>query len=266
MPAAEQLSAIAAACKQGGVSFDVTTNVVTNASCGRLAAALESARKSGDPVAVLQLLCHGGAAGSSFGLVLDREDAADESGVVDAARLRQLLAPYAKTLRLVVLCACDSGNPGVLGNQLGSVAQTLHRVGIPSVIASRFPLSVSGSIRLTEVLYHQLLAETQSLEASLLAVRRRLAEDPLGQPSAVRPRGRWRRHSAPFLSTVPGTPFVSARAPAVPLWTRCRDQRDRDRAVHPDPHGQATALDRGRRVWYWQVVTPARGRGSQAPS
>lgn len=178
VPAAEQLSAIAAACQQGGVSFDVTTNVVANASCGRLAAALESARKSGDPIAVLQLLCHGGAAGSSFGLVLDREDAADENGVVDAARLRQLLAPYAKTLRLVVLCACDSGNPGVLGNQLGSVAQTLHRVGIPSVIASRFPLSVSGSIRLTEVLYHQLLAETQSLEASLLAVRRRLAEDP----------------------------------------------------------------------------------------
>ncbi len=60
-------------------------------------------------------------------------------------------------VRLVVLSACDSGNLGALGNQLGSIAQTLHRCGFQSVIASRFPLSVAGSIALTESFYGTLL-------------------------------------------------------------------------------------------------------------
>src|SRR6185503_18376170 len=95
---------------------------------------------------------HGGAAGQTFGLVLDSDDpdGDEERAVVDAGRLRQLLAPYAGMVRLVVLAACAGGNAGAIGNELGSVAQTLHRAGIAAVIASRFPFSAAGSSRMTE--------------------------------------------------------------------------------------------------------------------
>ena len=83
------------------------------------------------------------AVGSTFGLAWDSQGS-EGIVIIDAARLRQLLSPYAAMLRLVVLCACDSGNSGAFGNQLGSVAQTLHRAGIAAVVASRYPLSVAG--------------------------------------------------------------------------------------------------------------------------
>lgn len=178
VPVSEQLSALHSACRKGGLPFDAESDVVAHVSCSRLVAALDSARKSGAPIRVLHLLCHGGAIGTTFGLVLDAEEAGSEGVVVDAGRLRQLLAPYAGTLRLVVLSACDSGNPGALGNQLGSVAQTLHRAGIASVVASRYPLSVTGSIRFSQAFYEQLLTGPSSLEYALLVARRRLAEDP----------------------------------------------------------------------------------------
>jgi hypothetical protein len=177
VPVAEHLSALQSACRQSGLPFDAETEVVAHVSCGRLIAALDSAQKSGAAVSVLHLLCHGGEVGSTFGLSLDSDEVGAAGVVVDAGRLRQLLAPYASTLRLVVLCACESGNPGSLGNQLGSVAQTLHRAGIASVIASRYPLSVAGSIRFSQVLYEQLLVGPSSLEDALLVARRRLAED-----------------------------------------------------------------------------------------
>ena len=177
VPVAEHLSALQSACRQSGLPFDAETEVVAHVSCGRLIAALDSAQKSGAAVSVLHLLCHGGEVGSTFGLSLDSDEVGAAGVVVDAGRLRQLLAPYASTLRLVVLCACESGNPGSLGNQLGSVAQTLHRAGIASVIASRYPLSVAGSIRFSQVLYEQLLLGPSSLEDALLVARRRLAED-----------------------------------------------------------------------------------------
>jgi hypothetical protein len=79
---------------------------------------------------------------------------------------------------MVVLSACNSGNSGTLGNQLGSVAQALHRAGIAAVLASRYPLSISGSIRLCKSLYSALLVSQKTLERALLGVRQALAEDP----------------------------------------------------------------------------------------
>ncbi len=80
-------------------------------------------------------------------------------------------------VRLVVLAACDSGNSGELGNQLGSVAQALHRAGLAAVLASRYPLSIDGSVRLTQVLYHELFSANGSLEQAVLQARRSLARD-----------------------------------------------------------------------------------------
>lgn len=177
VPAAEHQAAIAEACAAGPHAFDPAQDVLADASCGRLSARLDAATREGRPIEVLHLLCHGTVTGSAFGLALEDDESAGRVLAVDAGRLRQLLAPHAGTLRLVVLAACDSGNVGALGNQLGSVAQDLHRAGIAAVVASRFPLSTSGSKRLARTLYPALFQASATLEEAFLAARRHLAED-----------------------------------------------------------------------------------------
>ncbi len=76
-----------------------------------------------------------------------------------------------------MLSTCYSGNAGAPGNPLGAVAQELHRIGIPAIIASRQPLSMLGSIALTETLYRRLLVDLVSLEGAFLAARARLMLD-----------------------------------------------------------------------------------------
>lgn len=184
VPAAEQLAAIESASRQGCHPFQRHSDVLAHASLVGIARVLEDAKTSGRPVDVLHLLCHGGPAGSTFGLLLNGEQGSEAT--VTATELRQQLAPFAKMVRLVVVSACDSGNSGDLGNHLGSVAQVLHRAGFHTVLASRFPLSVAGSIALTETLYRKLLVELTSLEVAVLAVRQRLGREALKRPLAER--------------------------------------------------------------------------------
>lgn len=171
VPAAEHIGAIANACAAGFHPFQARNDVLADASLEQIVKTLEQAQQTGAPITVLHLLCHGSAAGSTFGLALT---GADGPVIADAAQLRQQLAPFASMVRLVVLSACDSGNLGTLGNRLGSAAQALHRCGFHAVIASRFPLSVAGSIALTQSFYHELLHGPASLETSFLAARKRL--------------------------------------------------------------------------------------------
>ncbi len=175
--AAEHQAALQEACAAGSWSFDPEHDALADASCGRLSARLAEATRQGRPIQVLHLLCHGTVAGSAFGFALDDDETPGRVAVVDAGRLRQILAPHAGTLRLVVLAACDGGNAGALGNHLGSVAQGLHRAGIAAVVASRFPLSTSGSKRLARALYLALCKDAATLEQAFLAARRHLAED-----------------------------------------------------------------------------------------
>lgn len=153
------------ACAGAALPFESEHDVLSHVSCARLVRTLEQAKRSCAPIAALHLLCHGAAIGGSFGLAFDDDTAPGRTAVVDAARLRMLLAPYAGMVRLVVISACDSGNSGALGNHLGSIAQELHRTRIAQVVASRFPLSVAGSIRLTEAFYEQLLGGACALRA-----------------------------------------------------------------------------------------------------
>ena len=175
VPAGEHVAAVRRAAGERG-GFDAARDVLSGASSGRLAAALAEAEASGRPVTLLHVLCHGAAQGQVFGLALDGEADDEALVVVDPGRLAQILAPHAATLRLVVLAACDSGNAGSFGNRVGSTAQMLHRAGLAAVVASRYPLSVSGSVRLTAALYAGLLAGG-SLEAAFLAARAALAGD-----------------------------------------------------------------------------------------
>ncbi|MBL9008082.1 MAG: CHAT domain-containing protein [Myxococcales bacterium] len=173
VPAAEHEEAIAKACKEGSCdSFDPSKDVLAHASVERLLEKLQAAAND-ESFSVLHILCHGSKRGSTFGLALDGADPGDVD-VVDGDRLGRVLSPHAARLRLVVLCACDSANAGEMGNHLGSVAQALHRADIQAVVASRFPLSVAGSVRLTDALYTTLLGEPGSLESAIGAARQRL--------------------------------------------------------------------------------------------
>lgn len=181
VPAAEHEAALreamAASQRAGSDRQAWELEIEPNASCGRLLQRIRAAVRDKRPFRVLHLLCHGAGAGTTFGLSLDGEEPGGPGAVVDAGRLRQLLDPHTGTLRLIVLAACDSGNVGVAGNKLGSVGQALHRAGFAAVIASRFPLSVTGSNRLVRALYPPLLSGRSTLGDAFLAARCDLAED-----------------------------------------------------------------------------------------
>jgi WD40 repeat protein len=177
VPVAEHLRAIQEGARAGHHPFDSKGDVLEHATYGHLDDVLkQAAAPGGTPISVLHLLCHGGAAGQTCGLVLDSEGG-DTPTVIDAGRLRQLLAPYVGMVRLVVIAACNSGNIGTLGNQLGSVSQALHQLGIATVIASRFPLSIPGANRFSHTFYRELLGGPSSVETAFLAARRQLARD-----------------------------------------------------------------------------------------
>ncbi|WP_437607344.1 CHAT domain-containing protein [Sorangium sp. So ce834] len=170
VPAAEHRAALEAAIarsRRPRVRLEVVPDVGERALEDALAA---------DTPTVLHLLCHGTLhdAGGGRSGALDWNDDSDSGvarGAIDGYRLARLLEPRRDRLRLVVLCACHSGGGDPNGLFLGSVAQALHRMGIPAVVGSRYPLSTDGSLRLTRVLYDALLAEGLSLERALLRVR-----------------------------------------------------------------------------------------------
>jgi hypothetical protein len=173
VPSSEHLDALQRTCREHHHPFDDQADVIPQVTLARLEEALAAATRADRPVSVLHILCHGAAQGQTYGL--SWSDDGGRAAIVDAGRLRQALAPHAGQLRMVVLCACDSGNIGELGNQLGSVAQNLHTAGIQAVVASRLPLSVRGSQRLTEALYGALLGGPSSMEQAFLVARRALA-------------------------------------------------------------------------------------------
>ncbi|WP_437657781.1 nSTAND1 domain-containing NTPase [Sorangium sp. So ce1182] len=181
VPAADHIAALRTACRAGHHPFDEASDVLPHASLARLQAALRAR-----PAAVLHLLCHGvrlDAASEAYGLALDADEGGGDDKVIDARTVQEALAEHAGSLRLVVLCVCHGGNPGALGNRLGSVAQELHRVGIPAVVASRYPLSFDASIALAEALYRGLLARGTSLEDAFLTARDALRDRRLGWAS-----------------------------------------------------------------------------------
>ncbi len=144
-----------------------------SSSARRISEALAEAENNGEPFEYLHILAHGGQIGSSFGLLLDCDEG-DSSGV-DPGRLRLLLGRFTSTLRVIVVAACDSGNVGELGNQLGSVAQAMHRVGFRAVVASRFALSTAGSEVLAEAFYQAHIVDKLSVEQAVARARVRLA-------------------------------------------------------------------------------------------
>jgi CHAT domain len=161
VPREEQAAAIRAAAEAGGVTFRELAEV-DEAS---LLAALDAG-----PPSVLHLLCHGlpGPEGEPPRLKWGPSDSPSE---ITAPHLARMLRRHNGTIRLVVLSACGSGDGHGDPLFMGSIAQELHRNGIPNVVASRYPLSVRGSRVMTRALYDKLLREAWSLERALRHTR-----------------------------------------------------------------------------------------------
>ena len=110
-----------------------------------------------------------------FGLMLHR--AGDPDGAADLVSGERLASALRTTSRttghgagraadsaarlggpaVVTLASCNSGAVGSVAGVGASIAHALHQAGIPLVIASQFPLSFGGSVRMVEALYGGLL-------------------------------------------------------------------------------------------------------------
>lgn len=168
------IAAIEAAAAAGFVPFARDRDVLPDASLAGLVAWLERRAAEPDPPALLHLLAHGAADDAgAYGLGL--HDGRGGRERVDAAALRRALAPFAPHLRLVVLMACDSGNPGPFGARLGGAVQELHRAGFEAVVGSRYPLAGAAALAFTRAFYDALLVQTCSVEQAFLRARVGLA-------------------------------------------------------------------------------------------
>ncbi|HEX5748229.1 MAG TPA: CHAT domain-containing protein [Archangium sp.] len=177
VPVSEHLSAIKQGAQAGHHSFDPEGDVLQHATCESLQKVLKAANDpGGTPISVLHLLCHGSTEEQKHGLVLNSGDAGEPT-IVHADNLGRVLHPYKHMVRLVVIAACNGGNFGKPDNQLWSIAQKLHMMGIEAVIASRFPLSIVGSNRFSKTFYRVLLGGPSSVESAFLAARQELVRD-----------------------------------------------------------------------------------------
>lgn len=131
----------------------------------------------------VHILAHGDtyevAGEQRFGVALCQPGDRTRKDVVSGARLAEALQANARNTAwrssplVVSLATCDSGNQASMLVPGGSIAHDLHVSGIPWVIASQFPLTIPGSVRLVEALYSLMLRGDDPREV-LYEVRRRL--------------------------------------------------------------------------------------------
>jgi hypothetical protein len=130
--------------------------------------AIEAACSNGDYTHV-HILAHGAeyAEGydTRFGLMLHNSNPAAAPDYVSGERLATALRSSRKGISgqlarpaVVTLASCYSGGIASVTGVGASIAHALHADGIPMVIASQFPLSFGGSVRMVEILYEGLLS------------------------------------------------------------------------------------------------------------
>jgi len=76
---------------------------------------------------------------------------------VPPADIAKTLAPIKALPVVVTIAACDSGNQADSALASYSLAQELHRLRVPVVVASQLPLTMPGSVVLTDHFYEPLL-------------------------------------------------------------------------------------------------------------
>jgi tetratricopeptide (TPR) repeat protein len=150
------------------IAFHRDQDILADVTPAAMEQALAAAHAANRPYRILHVLCHGAAVDNVYNLSWHQRRA------VSPSDLAALLKPYAPELFLVVLCACQSGGYGSPQSLVGTIAQALHRAGIPVVIASRFPLSKAGSTTFCESFYPRLNGAPDALETAFLGARRAL--------------------------------------------------------------------------------------------
>ena len=99
----------------------------------------------------------------------------EEAGV-PPEDIAKVLALDAGVPLVVTLAACDSANQTELTFTNYSLAQELHRLGVPVVVASQLPLTMAGSVVMARVFYRYLL-EGDDVRRALHAARLALRDD-----------------------------------------------------------------------------------------
>ncbi|MVM28909.1 CHAT domain-containing protein [Spirosoma sp. HMF4905] len=143
-----------------------------NATYSELQSKVEEAVQQNSPYTHIHILAHGipiadPDLGPRFALALKLDkpirkkdisiytDAVDGSRLADALRCvndNQFYSPA-----VVTIAACDGGNDGTNLLPGGSMAHILHQSGFPYVLASQFPLSMDGSVKLVKEFYPRIL-------------------------------------------------------------------------------------------------------------
>lgn len=114
----------------------------------------------------IHILAHGAkyleAGEEQYGLALfdanlEKADIVGGSRLIHALRTRRSDGSGFSRPNYVTLCTCDSGKVGSVVFPGAHLAHELHESGVPWVIGSQFPLSMAGSVLLTDELYAGLL-------------------------------------------------------------------------------------------------------------
>ena len=79
-------------------------------------------------------------------------------GAVTAEELADAIHSEDGMPHVVTLAVCDGANPANPAYGVESMAQRLHRKGVPVVVASQLPLTIKGSVLLTQEFYSCLLS------------------------------------------------------------------------------------------------------------
>ncbi|MGA8044522.1 MAG: CHAT domain-containing protein, partial [Terracidiphilus sp.] len=94
---------------------------------------------------------------------------------LDASLLRK---DPPKCARLVVFSACSTGRNEVgWDHGMGDIVDTLAAIGVPQVVATRWPIDSTTAVSLMRSFYRNLAAGDSAPE-SLTVARRTLAADP----------------------------------------------------------------------------------------
>jgi len=153
--------------------------ILRKASLKSLKNEVKSAIKEGNPFTHIHLLAHGNNPGAdedeAFKLILHDDENPSEVHYANGEELAIsiLATDSVQTFfpAIVTLIACDSSNEGSISLPAGSLAQQLHQSGVPCVLASQFPLSVEGSVKLVSTLYQKLLINCDDPRIALYQTR-----------------------------------------------------------------------------------------------
>ena len=171
VPKSTHIDALIRACTRAdSIAFKPERDVIGSATITRLRSALDEI-DAGERVA-LHILCHGMRRGDNFGLAWNKEDGT--SAFISPSALGHALVPHINKLCMVTLCACNSTSPSERGCHLGSTAQELHRIGVPWVIGTCYPLTKRASATFAERFYRSFLGKGSSVERAFVHARGQL--------------------------------------------------------------------------------------------